>query len=134
MLDQLRQFSQFVGTKRPLFADEGFAREKMISMIREHVVLVAEKDTQRMGVIAGILVPHFMNPKIRVLAEMFWWVQPEHRQTRAGLLLLKEFIRYGKEAADWITFALEHNSPVRDETLLRHGFSPLERNFILEVS
>ena len=126
LLSQLKDFSKFCGTKIPLFDDEGFARQMMINMMQNHVVLVAEKDgIGLMGLIAGLFTPHVFNPKIRVLAETFWWVPPEHRGTRAGLMLLNEFIDYGKRCADWITCALEEKSPVKDRFLTDRGFVPI---------
>lgn len=134
IVGQLKQFSQFYGTKRSLYENEDFARGGMLAMMGQHLVLVAvDEGVGPVGFIAGVFTPHMMNPSIRVLAETFWWVAEEHRGSRAGLLLLNEFIAFGKENADWILFALETHSPVREDVLVRRGFHLQERNYLYEV-
>lgn len=134
LLTQLKEFSAFYGTKKPLFGDEEYSRAKLLELIDQHLFLVAIEDLRGpVGFICGLSTPHFMNPDIQLLAEMFWWVVPECRGSKAGALLLNKFIQWGKENADWITFTLEHHSPVRDHILLKRGFKYQERAFLLEV-
>lgn len=134
MLGQLRKFAQFFGSKRSLFGDEAHARATLGGMIQDHLVLVAAADgSERLGFIAGLITPHMYNPEIRVLCETFWWVAEEHRRSRAGLLLLNAFLAWGKAHADWITFSLEQNSPMRAESLEKRGLHLHERSFLMEV-
>lgn len=135
LVTQLREFSRFFGTRLPLFGDEAFVRAGLEVQIRDHFVAVAvdERGTQ-LGFIAGILTPHMYNPAIKILCETFWWVMPEHRGTSAGARLLMEFVAFGKARADWLGFTLEHHSPVREETLIRHGFHLHERHYLMEVA
>ena len=81
-----------------------------------------------------MIAPHIFNPKIMTLTEVFWWVKPEHRGSRAGRDLIEEFILWGKENVDWIITTLEENSPVNDSVFLNRGFKPKERSFIMEVT
>jgi hypothetical protein len=135
LVTQLRAFSEFMGTRLPLFGSEELVRVNLATMIDSHVVLIAEReDGLLMGFIGGVYIPHVFNPEIRVLSETFWWVSPEHRNTRAGLLLLNAFVDFGKAHADWITVALEEKSPVSDRCLTKRGFRTLEKNYLLEVS
>lgn len=135
LMTQLRAFSRFFGSERALFGDEEYARKTMSGIIENHVVFIAEReDGALMGFVGGLLVQHFMNPKIRTLTELFWWVDPDHRRSRAALMLLETFMAYGKENADWITFSLEDHSPVSDRCLTRRGFKPRERAYLMEVS
>lgn len=135
LVEQLRQFADFFGSKKSLFADEAYVRSQLEVFMNSHLVLVAEReDLGRIGFIAGFVTPHMFNPAIKVLAEMFWWVDPLKRNTRAGLMLLEEFIAWGKSNVDWITFTLESKSPVNDRLLYKRGFKLQERSFILEVS
>jgi len=134
ILGQLRQFSHMYGTKLSLFGDnENYNRSLLQNIIDNHIILVAEAGSQLIGLVCGLLTPHHFNPKIKVLAEQFWWVSVEHREGRAGYLLLKEFIRIGREIVDWITFSLLDKSPVKRETLEKLGFIFREQSFIMEV-
>jgi hypothetical protein len=134
LLVQLQAFSVFQDTKRELFPTEAFAREALAGMIQNHLMLVADHPAVGpVGFISGYVLPHPYNPSIQMLSETFWWVAEEHRGTRAGLLLLEAFLAWGREHADWITFALEAKSPVSDDVLLKRGFKIQERSFLLEV-
>lgn len=135
IVQELRSFSDFYRTKKPLFQDEKYAKEFITNAIHEHVVFVAEKDfVGPIGFIAGLLIPHIFNPTIRVLNEAFWWVPEAYRHSKAGYLLLKEFIEFGKKNVDWILFTLEEGSPVNEFALIDRGFTPKERNYLMEVS
>lgn len=148
LIQELRAFSGFYTSKLSLFpADESGPRAKMLDLINGQFVRIAEirnraepgavtqgwLDGIRVGFIVGMLGTHFFNPEIRTFTEVFWWVTPEHRGTSAGARLFAEFVEFGKLVADWIVFGLEHNSPVKDETLLSRGFRHQERSFVLEV-
>jgi RimJ/RimL family protein N-acetyltransferase len=135
LVRELGRFDQFFGGKRPLLEDEDYARGVLIQMIEKHFMLIAEReDAGPIGFIGGIVTPHLFNPNIRVLGELFWWVQPEYRGTRAGLMLLNEFTAWGKANVDWLTIALEDHSPVSDRSILKRGFKPKEKSYLLEVS
>jgi hypothetical protein len=134
LLAELKKFSDSVGFKKPLYGeDEEYTRGTLQKVIQNQVVFIAEDGEVTQGFIMGILMPHLFNKGLLVLSELFWWVKPEHRGSRAGVALLRAFIAYGKEKADWITMALETGSPVNSEALLKRGFKHFETNFVLEV-
>lgn len=132
---QLKKFSDFYNSKYPLYDDPDFAAFTMGNIIENHFVLMAceEKSKTRVGFIAGLETKHFFNPNINVLSELFWWVDEEYRGSRAGLLLLNEFIKHGEEKFQWIQFTLEHKSPVSDQTLVKKGFKLQEKSFLREI-
>lgn len=134
LMVELEKFAKFFGTHLSLFNPET-APAGLTDLISNHVFLVAQRNTdgERLGFVAGLLSPHFMNPEIIQLTELFWWVPEEYRRTGAGHLLFEEFVKVGVVEADWVNFTLEHHSPVKDEFLLKRGFKPQERSFILEV-
>lgn len=135
LVGELRAFSDFYGTKRKLFETEEYARTGLEKIINDHVLFVAQKgDVGPVGFIAGLIVPHIFNPTITVLNEAFWWVKPEHRRSRAGYLLLREFVHFGEQNADWLLFTLETHSPVKDAALLKLGFKAQETSYLLEVA
>lgn len=149
LVSQLRAFSDFFTSKFKLFPhDEEAVRRKLKILIDEHFVRIAETQDNtallnavtgrplgeiRVGFIAGMHSEHFFNPEIKTFTELFWWVTPEYRGSSAGVRLLEAFIDYGDARPGWICFGLEHNSPVKDETLLKRGFRHQERSFLKEV-
>lgn len=143
LLTQLREFAAFAGTKHCLFpADEAIATATVHSFIHaadtgNGVFLVAESLTaprEGVGFIVGVLGPHPFNPRLRTLAELFWWVQPSRRGSSAGARLLDAFIGFGKRNADVVTMVLEHGSPATLELgLAKRGFRAQERTYVLEV-
>lgn len=133
IIQQLKKFSQFFGSKKPLFNDQ-YASDGLTNLINNHVFLVCEKSGDGLvGLISGIVTPHSFNPEIKVLAEAFWWIDEAHRGSRAALLLLNEFTKIGKNIADWVIFTLEDQSPVNDRCLTNRGYKFKEKNYILEV-
>lgn len=131
---ELRAFDRFYGSTKSLFGNAEYVRTTLEALIAQHVFLIAERDGNRMGFIAGLLTPHFFNPELKVLTEMLWWVPPAHRGSRAGLLLLNEYIRIGEESADWILMTLEDRSPIAERSLIKRGFHLKERSFLMEVN
>lgn len=53
------------------------------------IVLIAEKDGQRIGGIAASYYPLFFNHERGVFQEQWWWVDPVHRGSGAGKMLLE---------------------------------------------
>lgn len=135
ILEQLKIFSSTYKTKAELFPKSyETAKEVIHKIIEGQIILVAENDKgQSVGFIAGILSPHYFNQDIMTLSELFWWVDEEYRGSRAGLMLYNEFVKIGKELADWIVICLKHESPVKEEFFLKRDFKKLDQSFLLEV-
>lgn len=135
MVEQLRAFDKFAAYGRSLIEDEVHARIGILGLMQNHVVFLAEDEWgNRMGFIAGYRTQHPFNPRIRMLTECFWWVAESHRRSRAGAILLKEFITYGRRYCDWVVMSLENVSPVKPGSLERLGFKAKESSFLLEVA
>lgn len=133
LLEQLAAFDQFFGSSRSLFPSIEYAESTLALLITEHLFLVAESNGP-LGFIAGMVVPHTLNPAITVLSELFWWVAPQHRGSRAGLLLLNAYVAAGKQRAHWVTMTLEADSPVAPRCLEQRGFRLKETTYLLEVA
>ena len=131
---QLRALSKFFGTRTPLFKDEEFARQSMLAIMERHFCRVAEADGQRVGLIAGLVTPHVLNPDVKVLCETFWWVVEGPHAARAGMMLMNEFVAWGREHVHWITFSLQEHKPVGAGVLERSGFHLHERTYLMEVA
>lgn len=138
ILQQLREFSEFMGTIHPLFGDEDYAHGLMLKMMSDHVLMVAQHDRGLAGLIAGFYLPHPFNPKIRSLAETFFWVSEDFRQTFTGGLaatqLLDSFVAWGVAHADSITFSRELHSPFSERSLFKRGFRPAEQTYVREIT
>lgn len=133
IMDELREFALFYNTKKNLFPSDNFALNKIAELVTDHVSYVAYADEDPAGFIIGLFTPHLFNPEIRVLHELFWWVVPRYRGSRAGYMLLEDFMKYGEENADWINFSLEKQSPVKESVLLSRGFHHHETNYLKEI-
>jgi hypothetical protein len=133
ILPELKRFSEFYGTRKQLYSDDEQARSLIEVFINRHVLFVARDGAAPCGFIGGFKTPHLLNPTINVLCESFWWVLEHYRGSKAGAKLLDKFVEYGKINSDWITFALERNTPISDKPLLKRGFQQMETNYILEV-
>ena len=149
LIQELRAFSEFSTYQHKLFPpDEIEVRVKVKQLIEHQFVRIAYQEyfaegfegldmgrrERPVGFIAGLHGEHWFNPEIHTFTELFWWVQPEHRGSSAGVRLLEAFIDEGERRRGWIVFGLEHNSPVKDETLLKRGFRVQERSFLKEVA
>lgn len=133
MIEELKQFAELFESHRSLWPGHEIARQIIGGLIETQVCFVAEQDEKPVGFIVGLLTNHFFNPEIKSLAEMFWWVSKEHRNGRAGAMLLNRFIEFGKQNAHWVTMSLESKSPITDKALLKRGFKLNEKAFLLEV-
>jgi hypothetical protein len=134
LLTQLKSFSSFYGNKKEFFGDEAHASQVVSALVQGQVVLVAESERGLLGFVAGQVIAHPFNPNLKVLAELFWWVVPEHRKSRAGLMLLNEFTAWGKQNVDVITFCLLPHSDARPKSLLSRGYVAKETTYLLEVN
>lgn len=133
LLPMLKEFDQFASQKHKLYSNDVEIAGIIGNLIQTQPFLIAERDRELIGCFAALVTPHIFNPRIRVLTELFWWVKPEYRGTRAGLLLLETMTQWAKQNVDMFVMTLEHHSPVRPQTLTKRGFQMRETNYILEV-
>lgn len=96
------------------------------------IILIAESDGIPVGCISGIFTSNMFNSKLITLQEIFWYVLPQHRQGRAGLLLLNLFCQVGSTTAHDINMSLLDKSPVNLRILERKGFTFKEMAFHLK--
>ncbi len=130
----------FINTAAIRMLTDELLRPDMINMHQLQVLterglaggtaFVAKSDGVCVGAIAGLLVPNIYNPTMSVLAEMFWYVLPEYRDTRAGSLLLSAFNEKGETCAEETTLSLISSSPVNISALEKRGFLLQEYGFL----
>lgn len=114
-------------------ANEPHLRQVIAEFVTKHVVVLVEKDGVRCGIAAALLQPHVFNPNVRTLTEVMWWVVPEYRNTRAGLLLLDTLDDIGNKTADLVVMSVEAHSSVNERTLVKRGYKKQELAFVKAV-
>lgn len=138
LLDALTEFDLEFPAHRSLFRDAEYVSVQLRQAIDAGPFYVAEVpvgDGQgyAVGFMLGALLPHYLNPEVRVLVELLWWVDPAYRSTRASSLLLDAYLAYGREHADWVMVTERCTEPGR-RAFARRGLRSYERNYLLEVT
>src|SRR5262245_28391560 len=67
------------------------------NVLRVGVVMVAERDEQLVGLLAGVAVQSFTS-RDRYFDEVVWYVAPEARKTRASYYLLRDVWAWAQRA------------------------------------
>lgn len=133
--NELKKFSKFYSTEKVCLMsdDEEYVISTLSNFVSDQCCFTCLADDEPCGFIIGVHLKHPFNPKLNILAEQFWWVKEEYRNSRAGKMLLEAFVAAGKATADLITFSLLPQSQVKDEALTKYGFKHTEKAFMLEV-
>lgn len=122
----------FIETAAVRMLQEELKRPELINMDQLYVLAsmgmasgtawVAKKDGRNIGALGAILTTNPYNPDIKSLAEMFWWVDPDYRDGRAGFLLMDAYDKKASEIADEATMCLLTTSPVNSASLAKRGW------------
>lgn len=108
-------------------------REHMFMLVskgmNEGTAWVAKKDGECIGALGSLLFPNVLNPEIYTLVELVWYVLPEYRNTRAGVLLLNTLDEKGREVANETTLSLLPTSVINLKTLEKRGYMLEEYGF-----
>ncbi len=119
--------------ERPELVNVDRIEELVTYGFESNTLFVAEMDGEPVGVLGGLLVPNMFNPEIITLAEIFWYVVPDHRKSRAGALLIKAFQKKAEELGVESTMSLLHSSDINYKSLERLGFLPIEVGFLRRI-
>ena len=142
ILEELKRFSEFFISEKSMYPKDDAVAAKIVGdFIDNHLFLMADRSYQDkygeavepVGFIAGFITPHFFNPDLIQLTELFWWVGHKWRQTGAGRELMNAFVAFGKDNCDFITVTLQENSQIEESSVLGYGFKALERGYFMEV-
>lgn len=97
----------------------------------DKVVLVALQDSKPIGFLVGAVNEPVFS-RTRVAVELGWWIEPEHRQTRASALIYTAYedwaIRVGAECVQGAF--LPGVSPSLDEFYKKRGYLQVESSFL----
>lgn len=103
-------------------------------MLMEHgVLLVAESDRRIVGMVGMVLAPFLFNREVVTAHEVMWWVDPDDRESGAGVALLRAIIPACRErGARAIQMMRMIDSPPQADVLYRRlGFEPSECSYTL---
>tara|TARA_R110000772_G_scaffold213509_1_gene324045 strand:- start:156 stop:623 length:468 start_codon:yes stop_codon:yes gene_type:complete len=108
-------------------------RKVLYGIRSQGVILLAHKDSEIAGIFMAVKAPDVWVPNITLMTELVWWVNPEHRQSSAGLRLLKEYTKIGEQLVkkgeiSTFTMTLLENSPITN--LEKRGWNPVETNYV----
>lgn len=112
--------------KRPELMDSETHYNLCSAMMNQGSGWVCVKDGELVGGLGSLLIPHLYNPRYKTLVELFWYVVPEHRSSKAGSLLLQAFEEKGREADDCILSLLPSSNVTGLE---RRGFIKSEESY-----
>ena len=132
IVSHLPALSKFYATSQPLYEDPCHARDGVLGLIRNHFTRIALLDDVRAGFISGLVTDHPLNPNVRTLTEILWWVPDGPSRARIGMALLDEFVDWGRRHTDWIFFSLKAANPIGANALMRRGFTAKETIYLLE--
>lgn len=130
---------------KSFFSRTGYARlvdfdkDSMIKTL-EHlrnddngVLLIATDGDKTIGMIGALLYPFYFNHSHTTGQEMFWWVDPEHRKSGAGIELLKAVEAEARQrgAQSFSMIALDSMTPEQVGNIyMKQGYQKSEHSYI----
>lgn len=93
-------------------------------------VVVKTDDGKIAGFLGAAYIQSVLDPDCWMVQEMFWWVLPEYRRTRAAWLLMKFLQEVGKKYNMPVIMCTTADSPDMSRGLAKQQFKPLEQMFI----
>lgn len=131
MPDALEMAARFYATTSyTSIADYSYASAAKLGrmLLDEGVLLVAARDEKLVGVIGMIVAPFPFNESVKTAHEVLWWVDPEERDTGAGVALLRAMVPacQGRGAKAIQMLHLSNSPPQAGALYERMGFAHTE--------
>jgi GNAT superfamily N-acetyltransferase len=101
-------------------------------MMEHKLLLMGEVENQVVGSVGALAVPLYGNLSVLVASELFWYVEPEHRNSGIGKLMLDGIEKAAKERGVHVfsMMALESVEPEKAAAIYnRLGYVPTEHAF-----
>ena len=106
-------------------------RTTLFTLMRDGVLLVAEKHFGIVGMAGAVVYPFYFNSSHTTAQEMFWWVDEEHRGIGSKLFDAMVAAVKDRGAKSLSMIALDALQPEKVGAFYeRRGFRPSERAFI----
>lgn len=109
--------------KRPDLVNKQALQALSEKTIEDGTSFVATCSGVPVGALGSLFTPNLYNPDLTILLELFWYVLPDYRTTRAGALLFKAFDDKAKDCADESVLSLLPHSAVNLSTLAKKGYN-----------
>jgi hypothetical protein len=114
--------------------DEASVQATLDLLLTSHVLLVLEKDRTVVGMAGALIYPFYFNIGHITGQEVFWWVEPDHRNgSGRSLREALESAARAKGARSFTMISVEH-ADHKPEAMARAyrmaGYVPSERCFI----
>lgn len=103
-----------------------------LEMMGAGLLLVAELEGVAVGAVGLMAVPCYANRDVLMAAELYWYIEPEHRDSGAGKALLVAIEAAARAAGVKIVgmMLLEAVEPEKAAAIYKRlGYSPGERTF-----
>lgn len=101
-------------------------------MMANELLLMAEVDGHIAGSVGATAAPMYANRSYFAATELFWWVEPQFRDSGIGRMMLKGIEDAARQRAVQIfsMIALEQVEPEKAAAIYaRAGYTPTERAF-----
>lgn len=102
---------------------------KIWEFIDKHYLSFCYRDHEPVGFLAASLFKSFFDPKCVILKQNVLYSSPG---SRASLLLMKDFIDFGKQTANHVITMIGEESNIKPSSLEKLGFRKLEEIYRLE--
>jgi GNAT superfamily N-acetyltransferase len=113
--------------------DESYINSLFNGIIHgQGVCLIADNLGEAVGMIMAIRAPSLWDPKLVLMKEMCYWVEPEHRNTSAGYKLLKHYRDFCSQEKEQNKIAVYTISKMVNSPELKYdrfGFELLEETW-----
>ena len=98
------------------------------------LILVAEKNNKIVGTIGGVISPWLLDTDQKILQELWWYVDEEHRGIGHRLILKfeEEGIKLGANFLLMVTLDSQHENKLINY-YIKMGYEHLEHHFIKKV-
>lgn len=134
VIDMLRRFRGAT----PIELMRECDNEEYINQLYQHVLLggglaLIAEDVVPVGMIIGVIDQNIWEPNMKILRELVYWVDPEHRGSSAGYKLLIEYTKQSQQLVDeekikLFTMTKMVNSP--DIDFARFGYQKTEEIWV----
>jgi hypothetical protein len=96
----------------------------------QHRFIICRRKGKPVGVHLSRLYPSILDPEIKILYQDLLFAEPG---TRASIILLKDFLTFGKANADHVITCIGAKTNIKRQSLEKLGFKKMEELYRIEV-